>query len=254
MAWDGSAFSGWQKQVHQRTIQGELERALSGICGYPIRVQGCGRTDKGVHAAIYLATGHWERDTPKGVLARLRQLLPAEIGILAVDDLSTPLQARHDASARRYTMLLVGNLLPWERPYRTILPAAVDRDLFAALAQRFLGRQCYDGLVKDDQGHSTVERIKVGSWSRGLVLQIDANRFLRQQVRGMAGILAAVAARQLPEQALIETLATGSRANSWIALSGNGLALDGIRYGQVWELPPPGASWYNQVGEIIWWS
>ena len=55
VSYDGSRFHGWQKQKNtENTVQGRLEEALGRIMGYPVELQGAGRTDRGVHAA-----GHW---------------------------------------------------------------------------------------------------------------------------------------------------------------------------------------------------
>ena len=48
--YDGTDFSGWQRQPGLRTVQGELERVLSILCRFPVSIDGTGRTDAGVHA------------------------------------------------------------------------------------------------------------------------------------------------------------------------------------------------------------
>lgn len=252
LAWDGSAFYGWQKQPHQRTVQGALERALQEIAGCAIRIDGCGRTDRGVHASVFVASGQWPDTPPVAILPRLRKLLPPDVHVYDVCNLKTPLHARHDATARRYCLLLAHEpLLPWEQSFRTPLARSVQDEIFARQATEYLGKHFFDVFAVEDSGESTILSVRVGRFTRGLVFEVTGNRFLRRQVRAMAGMLVAVASGTLAQDSIRRALDSRVRPHGWQSLSAAGLALDGIRYDQ-WVLPPDGRGWYNQVGEIEW--
>lgn len=107
LAYHGAPFSGWQIQPTQKTVQGELELALSSLLRQTIHVVGAGRTDTGVHAANYVA--HFEG--PEGVdtedLAyRLNRFLPARIAVFEIQGAASDFHARFDATSRSYLYVM----------------------------------------------------------------------------------------------------------------------------------------------------
>src|SRR3982751_5548047 len=104
--YDGSRFSGWQKQLNARTVQGELKQAAQDLLRTDVEVQGAGRTDAGVHAVGQVA--HLKiRDKAKSltashILRELNDRLPASIAIVEVAEAPPRFHARHDAKSRAY--------------------------------------------------------------------------------------------------------------------------------------------------------
>ena len=107
LAYDGSAYAGWQVQPGRPTIQGELEKALAKLAGGAVKVHGSGRTDQGVHAAGQVA----HVDLPRAWLGRdlrrtLNALLPPDIRVLSAAQVSGDFHARRSAVSKEYRYLI----------------------------------------------------------------------------------------------------------------------------------------------------
>src|SRR5262249_5444621 len=103
LAYDGTDFHGWQIQPQLRTIQGELQQALEKLFNHDVNVTGSGRTDAGVHAHGQVATVQTLRtmDTD-AVLRGANALLPAQIRVLSVEEVSLEFHARRSARSKTY--------------------------------------------------------------------------------------------------------------------------------------------------------
>ena len=90
LQYEGTRYQGWQRQESSgNTIQGKLEALLSKMCGQPVRVQGSGRTDAGVHAAGQVANAHMETDkTPEEILEYMNTYLPEDIAVIRVEEVA----------------------------------------------------------------------------------------------------------------------------------------------------------------------
>jgi len=102
--YDGSGFSGWQRQPEQRTVQGVIEQALERLCGQPTAALGSGRTDAGVHArgqAVGVRVPvKW---TPDALRRALNAMLPEDVWVAAAYDMRPEFHARYSAISRRYS-------------------------------------------------------------------------------------------------------------------------------------------------------
>ena len=89
LQYDGTAYHGWQVQKTDITVAETLERALTKVCGEPIKVVGCGRTDAGVHAKRYCANFRTDCTIPiDRVPLAVNARLPADIAV--VDAVAAP--------------------------------------------------------------------------------------------------------------------------------------------------------------------
>ena len=105
LSYDGSAFCGWQIQNNARTVQGDLEKALSTLLGTAISVVGAGRTDSDVNAINYIA--HFDASDEVSINAeqlcyKLNAILPREIAVHEVSNTNEDFHARFDARSREY--------------------------------------------------------------------------------------------------------------------------------------------------------
>ena len=108
LEYDGTNFSGWQKQVDARTVQGDVLKGAVRVFGeVPMDLQGCGRTDSGVHALEYVA--HLEvagNMGPHEVARKLNETLPKDIAVKSVEAAGLRFHARHNCIARSYVYQL----------------------------------------------------------------------------------------------------------------------------------------------------
>src|SRR5947208_16447372 len=103
LAYDGTHFHGWQIQPELRTIQGELEQALRKLFNHEVSVTGSGRTDAGVHAHGQVANVQTIRTMDTDVVLRgTNALLPTEIRVLSVEEVSSDFHARRSARSKTY--------------------------------------------------------------------------------------------------------------------------------------------------------
>ncbi|MFQ5599362.1 MAG: tRNA pseudouridine(38-40) synthase TruA [Candidatus Krumholzibacteriia bacterium] len=237
LEYDGTDFHGWQIQPGQRTVQGELTRALEGICREKIRVAGAGRTDAGVHATRQVASFQAERALETATLQRgLNALLPADVRVLRVRTVPEGFSARHSAVARcyRYQMLRQSSAL-WRRFYYE-LPRPVDVDAMREAAELFLGDQDFTAFAASDAGdrcRCVVGRAEVHANDTAVFFEITANRFLHNMVRRLTGVLVEVGRGRFRPSAVQEILRTRDRSRGGPCLPPHGLFLVDVRYPNV---------------------
>lgn len=108
LAYDGTAYSGWQVQSRHKTVQGELNRALSTLFAEPVSSNGAGRTDAGAHALCYTANFRAANPSvPVGNVPRaLNGILPADVRVLAAREVEPGFHAQFSAKAREYVYLV----------------------------------------------------------------------------------------------------------------------------------------------------
>ena len=100
--YNGKAYSGWQVQPDQPSIQQKLEEAISLIYNSQIKITGCGRTDAGVHANSFYAHFDAEKELPENAIIRLNKMLPKDIGIFKIFEVVADANSRFDATRRTY--------------------------------------------------------------------------------------------------------------------------------------------------------
>jgi len=244
--YDGSSFAGWQRQRHERTVQGELEAALSRIASQPIRVQGASRTDAGVHAFGQVFSCTWPKPFQSGLRHALSQMLGPEIRITELTEAPDGFNARFDSLAKRYayTIDLAREPDPFAARYAWHVPYRVDLDLLASLAARLPGKRDFAGFQSaGTQMKSTVRTLYGVTLQRGGVigpqdhgdlwrLEFFGNGFLYKMVRNLTGTLAEIARGRFPVTFLEECLASPGPFRGHCAPA-HGLVLLCVHYEQV---------------------
>lgn len=206
--YDGTGFSGWQRQPDRRTVQGVLEAALSRICAQPMSALGSGRTDAGVHArgqAVGVRVG--DRWTPFTLRRALNALLPSDVWIADVHAMRDEFHARYDAVARRYSYH-VGtdeqSASPFRRRTEWSVRRPLDRGALDDGAALVRGEHCFRGFAvrgtapEDDHHRCIVTHAAWRDHPGGVVFEIEANRFLHHMVRFLVGTMTDVALGRRP--------------------------------------------------------
>lgn len=214
LAYDGSNFHGSQRQAKKRTVQGELEKALTrlGWTGRSVLISG--RTDSGVHATGQVASAdlHWSH-AENDLLRALNSSLPADISVRAVQEVDAKFHPRFDAVSRTYRYRLFCQ--PLRDPIRErfawrVWPAATG-DRLANAAKHFLGTHDFSafGSPTTPKG-TTVRTVMKAEWTQTgddewqFIVQADA--FLYRMVRRMVFIQTAVAQGRIPAEAIAGAL------------------------------------------------
>lgn len=154
--YDGTGFSGWQRQPGMRTVQGELERVLSILCRQEIQIDGTGRTDAGVHALGQCATFSGDFGIPEDrlmtaandILAESR-LKGGDVRITSVRCVPEDFHARFSAKGKRYIYKIFnGDDMPvFLRNYRYCIRKPLDVDAMASALEAFRGTHDFAGFM-----------------------------------------------------------------------------------------------------------
>lgn len=222
LAYDGSDFSGWQRQRAGtgRTVQGVLEEALGRLAGGErVSVAGAGRTDAGVHALGQVASFDLGRQMEATDLQRaLNGLLPADVRVREAAPAAKAFHARRSAISKfyRYVLDSGGVPLPQRRRAAGWVPGPLDEALVRSAAALFVGRHDFQSLASAGGGVKTtvreVTRSEVTFAEGGLVYEVEAGGFLRKMVRSMVGGLIAAGTGTLTPEELSRALEARDRA------------------------------------------
>src|SRR6202049_2222715 len=167
LAYDGTAFVGWQRQASGASIQGLLEEALARLDHGEVIVSGAGRTDAGVHALGQVASFSLRRAIDGPSLVRsLNASLPDTVRVLAADLVPGTFHARYSARRKtyRYHLWNADVLSPFERPYVWHVYGPLDRDAMVAAARLIEGR--HDFAAFRAAGGKTRSTEREVFWSR----------------------------------------------------------------------------------------
>ena len=235
LEYDGSEFHGWQVQPGQRTVQGELAAALQRLCREPVRVQGAGRTDAGVHALGQVASFESDRALePARLLRSLGALLPDDVRVWRAGRASPDFAARFAALSRTYTYWMLRGPSALGRRFHHILRFPVDLESMAAAAALLRGEHDFSAFAasRSDVEHGVCDVLSVGvsGTTSRIRFDITANRFLHNMVRRLAGALVEVGRGRLSGEDLRQTVATQDRSRGGPCLPASGLFLVEVRY------------------------
>lgn len=248
VAYDGTAYGGFQVQANRPTIQGELERALGSATQAFVRVVGAGRTDAGVHALGQVIS--FEAGWRHGLAALQRAmnaLLPDDIVVRELEPADERFHARFSARRRTYRYWVYhspsGQPLLWRYAWR--LGRRPDVGAMRGASERLLGEHDYAAFGQAPCGTNTVRTVKRAEWRRreappwagdGVDLwefEIAANAFLRGMVRRVVGTLLLVGSGELSVDGFAEVLASRDPARSGPPAPARGLTLWRVEYEEV---------------------
>ena len=207
VSYDGSNFSGWQRQHNLRTVQGEIESALAKIANQPVPVQCAGRTDSGVHALGQVFSCTWPGPYPIRLRHALSQMLAPEIRVTSIEEVSPDFNARFSATGKHYwySFEFSKEPTPFTAKYAWHVPYKVDLDLLNSLLPQFIGRHDFVGFESaGSQMKTTVRTLhSLQLYPGGFLtppgqqnlyhLEFYGDAFLYKMVRNISGTLIEIA-------------------------------------------------------------
>lgn len=216
LEYDGTNFSGWQKQTDARTVQGDLYKAAARVFGdAPLDIQGCGRTDTGVHALEYVA--HLEVAStmpPRGVAGLLGDTLPKDIALRAVELADPRFHARHSCVARSYIYQLRNRKSAFGKRYSWWIHDKMDPAAMQRAGQMLVGLHDFAAFAdKQELKKSTkvlVHQVRLLTDGELIRVRIVGSHFLWHMVRRMVGVMVEVGCGRLPEPEVATLLHTSS--------------------------------------------
>ena len=253
LEYDGSRFHGFERQPARRTVQGEVEEALTRIAVAPVRVVCAGRTDAGVHATGQVV--HFDTAASRPVHAWVRgtnTCLPSDVTVLWAHLVDGGFHARFLALRRRYRYVIVNRsarpaLLAgraaWE--YRPL-----DARLMRLAARHLAGEHDFSSFraagCRARHPVRRVHRIEVVRAGDRIIIDVHANAFLQRMVRNIAGTLVAVGAGEHDPDWVASVLAARDRRAAGVTAAPDGLYLVGVDYPEeagIPAVPLPDALW-----------
>ena len=238
--YDGTNFSGWQRQPDRRTVQGVLEAALARLCTEPIAALGSGRTDAGVHArGQSVGVRVPERWEPASMRRALNALLPDDVWVADAHAMRDEFHARYSATARGYSYY-VGTDEEAQSPFRrrtewgVLRPLA--RDVLDGAAACLPGDHSFRAFAvrgtapPDDDHRCAIRRAEWRDRPGGLVFQIEANRFLHHMVRFLVGTMIEAALGRRPVSDVESLLSAPDNSDVSAPAPAHALFLDRVSY------------------------
>ncbi len=238
--YDGSDFAGWARQPRERTVQEELERALTTILGQlgsdgePLRLTVAGRTDRGVHAWAQVASYAHEAVDP----LRLNALLPDDVAVLSSEPAPAGFDARRHARSRTYCYRVLArstrSVCERQRAYWWTHP--LERAALEECARSLQGSHDFTAFTPTETEHRHFMReVLSAEWREDgdlLEFWIEADTFMRHMNRVLVGTMLEVASGHRTVEQFLELLEGRPRARAGRTAPAHGLALASVSYGE----------------------
>jgi tRNA pseudouridine38-40 synthase len=238
VAYDGSAYAGWQVQREAATVQGALLRAAHAL-DPAARLVGASRTDAGVHALRQVASLHTVAAlAPEAFRRAFNATIPGDIRVREVAEARPGFDARREAAGKRYAYLIDTGAVasPMLRRFAWHLPRALDLGAMRAALALLRGRQDFSAFcAAPGRGADPVCTLRaahvVGRRGR-LGLVVSADRYLHHMVRNIVGSVVAVGAGARDPEWLAAVLRGGDRRRAAATAPAQGLVLVRVTYGK----------------------
>lgn len=239
LAYNGTAYHGWQKQPNAASVQETVEDALGKLLGGPVEIFGAGRTDTGVHAAFAVAHFDTEANPDETVtgsefLYHLNCVLPKDISVKKIYEVAADKHARFDARRREYTYYITTVKDPFcvDTAWLITQPLDVDAMQTAAVAlMRYEDFTSFAKLHSDNATNRCV--IYAANWQTEgdkLLFTITADRFLRGMVRAIVGTLIDVGRGKMTPAQFCTVIERKERAEASAQAPAHGLFLTYVKY------------------------
>ncbi|GAB4415058.1 MAG: tRNA pseudouridine(38-40) synthase TruA [Bacteroidia bacterium] len=212
IAYQGSAYAGWQRQPNANSIQAELEQALGTVLRTTVETTGAGRTDAGVHARCLTVHFDCEAQLQAGILHNLNGVLPGDIAAHTLYQAVAPdFHARFSALYRGYTYLIVPRKDPFWRDLAAVYRYPLDLDAMQTAARMLTEYEDFASFCKAHGANETTRcQLHHAYWEQRedglLAFHIRANRFLRGMVRAIVGTMLLVGSGKLHPEAFRDVI------------------------------------------------
>ena len=234
----GTGYAGWQVQPHHATIQGELQAAISTVCGERAAVVGSGRTDAGVHARGQVA--HFRlsaRREPGGLRNSLNAVLPTDIRIMRLGFAEPDFHAQKSAQGKRYEYRLYKGpvLSPFLSDYVVHTRKGLELAAMQLASRVLTGRHDFSGFTSSRSSASsrvrTLSCSEIRTKGHFVTYRAEGDGFLHHQIRNIVGTLLQIGTGKRSVSEMEEILRSCDRTRAGPTAPARGLCLVRVWYG-----------------------
>ncbi len=233
VSYKGNRYAGFQIQRNAVTIQAEVERALEIFFRKKFMLTGSSRTDAGVHAFQNFFHFDAEEIDPASVY-NLNAILPPDIAVLSIRQVSPDAHCRFDALARQYRYTVYGRKQPFLTDVAYFFPYKVDIDKMSQAAAVIMEYEDFGAFAKRNTQVKTFHcRIVESRWEvegEKMMYVVSANRFLRGMVRGLTGTMLQVGRQKISVEDFKDIIESGDVSRADFAVPGHGLCLEKVLF------------------------
>ncbi|MFT5997842.1 MAG: tRNA pseudouridine38-40 synthase [Neolewinella sp.] len=236
LCYNGTNYSGWQRQPSALSVEETIDTTLSTILGEKIKIVGCGRTDAGVHASYYVAHFDFTGAFPVAFLRRFNRFVANDVALLCLYRVPAEFHARFHASGRGYTYRMALQKDPFRPDTVASLPqfADIDREKMQAAANILLEYGDFAPFCKTNSEVYTMKcQLTEARWGfaeKGWTFHISSNRFLRGMVRLIVGMCLRVGEGKLSLEDLRQAMDNQTRLPKPWSAPAAGLYLSKVEY------------------------
>ncbi|MGM9598947.1 MAG: tRNA pseudouridine(38-40) synthase TruA [Faecousia sp.] len=237
LKYDGSAYHGWQVQKNARSVAQTLEEAAAAIVGHKVHLTGCGRTDAGVHARVYVANFRTESTIPCDRLPyALNTHLPDDIVVYDARQVHDGFNAIGSCVRKEYTYQIYNSRIrdPFYVNRAWFYPKHLDEKIMQEAASQFVGTHDFASVrsvgTEVKSTVRTVYHFDVERQGDLIFLKICANGFLYNMARAMTGTVVYAAEGKIAPKDIGSILAAGDRTAAGPTVPPGGLYMTQLWY------------------------
>ena len=233
----GTNYSGWQIQKNARSIQEVIERAIKKITGEKVSLMGSGRTDAGVHAEAQIANFKTRTKIPlENIQMALNSILAEDIIVSHIEKAGLKFNAQRNAKSKlyRYTISNSDFVDPFIRDFAAKCFYKLDMAAIRQAAKYLTGKHDFKSFqTKDRKEKYSVRRVKyirIDKEGELIYIYMEANGFLYNMARNIAGTLVEVGRGKISARSVKEILLKRDRRFSGPTMPAKGLCLVRVKY------------------------
>lgn len=239
MSYNGARYHGYQIQNNAESIQQTVENAIKTLIGEAITINGCSRTDTGVHAKAFVFNFKTENNIPcSGFIKGMNTLLPTDIAILSCEEVDDSFHARFDSKGKEYLYRINGaevrdvfaENLAMHYPYK------LDYEKMRSAAKLLCGTHDFAAFCKAEAKEHltttvrTVYSVDIIENNGYTEIYVSGDGFLHNMVRIIVGTLIYISEGKRTEQDIKNALETGDRELAGKTVAPCGLYLNKVFY------------------------
>jgi tRNA pseudouridine38-40 synthase len=237
ISYDGTDFHGWQRQNGLRTVQGVLEDAIHQLTGSRPAATASGRTDAGVHALGQVVHFLSVSQHSSGTFVKgLNAIMPPDVRVLAAEEMPQAFHATLDAKSKRYRYVIDNGAFAdvFRLRYSWHVRRALDDHAMDRAGRFLVGRHDFHSFETEWPNRTssvrTIFDLTVERTKSVVTIEVEADGFLYNMVRSIAGTLVLVGAGKRTEEWVVEVLAAENRAVAGPTAPAKALFLVQVRY------------------------